>query len=300
MRTGRFLPEHRAPAAAELAVVALLGLTALGASGFVAVYVVSADTQLLGLSLGIALASLSAALLIASNRLVPQEEEVEDRGSLLHPDEQREVVGLVEEAAGGLTRRRLVVAAAGAAGTALAAAVVVPAASLGPFLGTDRLLRGPWRPGRRLVREDGRPITADDVVEGSFLTAFPEGAPKDTLDAPLVVVRLPVESLELPPGREDWAPRGILAFSKTCPHAGCAVSLYRHPLYDPTAAEPALVCPCHYSTFDPTRGGELTFGPAGRPLPQLPLRLSPEGVLEAAGPFPDGIGPSWWGVRSEP
>ena len=64
---------------------------------------------------------------------------------------------------------------------------------------------------------------------------------------------------------------GIVAYSKICTHAGCAVSLYRVPTFAPVEPKPALVCPCHYSTFDPAKGGGVLFGPAGRPLPQLPL-----------------------------
>jgi ubiquinol-cytochrome c reductase iron-sulfur subunit len=293
----RSLPEHLAPRRAENAVVLLLLATTAAAVCFVVVYALSADTQLLGLTLGLAFASLAAALLVASRMLVPQERSVEARSELVHEDEQAEVARLVAESADGLSRRRLVVVAAGTAGVALSAALVAPVAALGPLLGTDRLLRSPWRPGRRLVDELGRPIRADDVVEGVFLTAFPEGAEKDTLDAPLILVRLPRELLELPVGRADWAPDGVLAFSKICPHAGCAISLYRWPSYPPTSPRPALVCPCHYSTFDPGRGGALLFGPAGRDLPQLPLRIAGGGALEAAGGFSAGVGPSWWRVR---
>ena len=77
-----------------------------------------------------------------------------------------------------------------------------------------------------------------------------------------------------PPARaRGWAPEGILAYSKICPHAGCAISLYRYPTYQPTSAGPAFTCPCHYSTFSPGEGGRLIFGPAGRSLPQLPLMI---------------------------
>jgi ubiquinol-cytochrome c reductase iron-sulfur subunit len=41
----------------------------------------------------------------------------------------------------------------------------------------------------------------------------------------------------------------------------------------------------------------VTYGPAGRPLPQLPLRIDPSGVLVAGGAMSAPIGPSWWGVR---
>jgi ubiquinol-cytochrome c reductase iron-sulfur subunit len=110
-------------------------------------------------------------------------------------------------------------------------------------------------------------------------------------------VRLQRGDLDLPEGRDDWAPEGLLAYSKICTHAACAISLYRTPLYEPTAPKPALVCPCHYSTFDPATGGTVLFGPAGRDLPQLPLDVDSEGYLVAAGDFSGPVGPSWWGVR---
>ena len=62
----------------------------------------------------------------------------------------------------------------------------------------------------------------------------------------------------------------------------------------------ALVCPCHYSTFDPATGGTVLFGPAGRPLPQLPLTVDADRTLRAAGNFSGPVGPGWWGVRSKP
>jgi ubiquinol-cytochrome c reductase iron-sulfur subunit len=111
------------------------------------------------------------------------------------------------------------------------------------------------------------------------------------------VVRLPAEFIHLPAARRDWAPYGILAYSKICPHAGCAISLYRYPTYAPTSQEPAFTCPCHYSTFLPGEGGRLVFGPAGRALPQLPLMIDSKGYLRAAAGFHEDIGPSWWGVH---
>ena len=69
-----------------------------------------------------------------------------------------------------------------------------------------------------------------------------------------MIVRVPVAALRLPRGRDGWAPEGILAYSKVCTHAGCAISLYRASALRAHVAPPALVCPCHYSTFDPAAG----------------------------------------------
>jgi ubiquinol-cytochrome c reductase iron-sulfur subunit len=293
----RLLPPYIAASRAERTAIALLVLAALGSAAFVVLYFVEPDTQLLGLSLGIALGAIAAAFILAGKALVPQETAVEHRPELVHEEEQREVAQLVEEGGKGLTRRRLLFTAAAAAGGTLAAAVVVPAASLGPFLGTDALFRTPWRAGRRLVDEKGEPIAASDVSEGVFLTAFPEDADPGNLASSLIVIRLASAELHLPAERGAWAPEGVLAFSKICPHAGCAISMYRYPLFAPDAPGPALVCPCHYSTFDPRSGGTLLFGPAGRDLPQLPLRIDGDGNLRAGGNFSAPIGPSWWGVR---
>jgi len=133
--------------------------------------------------------------------------------------------------------------------------------------------------------------------QGAFYTAFPEGAGQERLGDPVVVVRLDPAELDLPGDRKSWAPAGIVAYSKICTHAGCAVALYRKPTFPAAESRPALVCPCHYSTFDPATGGTVLFGPAGRPLPQLPLEIDHEGNLRAAGSFSGRVGPAWWGVR---
>jgi ubiquinol-cytochrome c reductase iron-sulfur subunit len=285
----------RADRHAEAVVAALLLATAACAIAFVVLYVFADDTQLLGLAAGLGLACLAAALMVASLRVVPQVTDVEPRPQLADPAAQREVVDDLRSAADGVSRRRLLAAAGGAAGAAVAAAAVVPAASLGPRV-DHRPGASPWRRGRRLVLEDDSPLRAADLALGAFVTAFPEGADKRELGSPVVLVRLRVEDLQLPPERAGWAPGGILAYSKICTHAGCAIALFRDPTYEPTSQPPGLVCPCHYSTFDPARAAKVVFGPAGRPLPQLPLAVDDAGLLRAAGGLSGPVGPAWWGV----
>jgi ubiquinol-cytochrome c reductase iron-sulfur subunit len=283
---------------AENLVVALL-LAAAGASVcFVVAYGLGWSTQVLGGTLAVALALVAAALLVVGGRLIATEELSEPYPDERSPEAERDVAQIVRESGEGITRKKLIGGAAGVAGGALGAALVVPAASLGPVFDTSRLNETPWRAGRRLVDEQGRPLGADEIEVGPFYTAFPEGhARSKQIGAPLVLVRLEPERLRLPPDRDGWAPEGILAFSKICTHAGCAVALYRNPKFRPTQPKPALVCPCHYSTFDPADGGSVLFGPAGRPLPQLPLAIGPDRALRAAGGFSTPPGPSWWGVR---
>jgi ubiquinol-cytochrome c reductase iron-sulfur subunit len=238
---------------------------------------------------------LAVAFIVAAERLVAHEEaamEVPDHG---HYQDRADVQEIVRDGGEGLTRRRLLGAGAAVAGTALGAALIVPLASLGPKVG-DTLEQSPWRRGVRFVDEHGHPIAADAIEAKSFITAFPEGADPRQLASPVVVVRVDPRQLRLPRGRQDWAPGGLLAFSKICTHAGCAISLYRAPLYAPTSPGPALVCPCHYSTFDVLRGALPVFGPAVRSLPQLPVAVV-NGDLVAAGGYSGPVGPSWWGVR---
>ncbi len=287
-----------APAWAERLVLGLLAAIPPAALGFVALFVLDPDTQLLGLTLAAVLALGAGALVIASRFLVPQETKVEQRPRLQDREAVREVEQDTQAGLEGITRRRLLIGAAGAAGAGVAAAVAIPVIALGPGI-DDQLSRTPWHAGRALVDDQGRPIVGAEVNEGSFITAFPQDADKDDLGAPVVVVRVDPATLNLPPQRRGWAPYGLLAYSKICTHAACAISLYRSPLSPSTQARgPALVCPCHYSTFDVLNGGGVEFGPAGRPLPQLPLSLDASGVLRAAGPMSGPVGPSWFEDRS--
>jgi ubiquinol-cytochrome c reductase iron-sulfur subunit len=289
----RIVPANRR---AETVVAVLLLLAAALGFGFTAVYVIAeTDTQLLAVALGGALAMLAAAAIVAGKLVVPQETAVEERGQLLDEGRAEEVVGMVEAGGEGISRRLLLTGAGGLAGAAVVTAVASPLASLGP---TSRELHAsPWQRGVRLVDDTGKPYAADSIQIGAFYTALPEGQSWESFGAGLLVIRLPASMIHLPPSRRTWTPQGIMAFSKICPHAGCAISLYRYPTYEPTSTKPAFTCPCHYSTFTPGDGGQVLFGPAGRPLPQLPVLIDVAGNLQAAGRFDEDVGPSWWGVR---
>lgn len=59
---------------------------------------------------------------------------------------------------------------------------------------------------------------------------------------------------------------GVTVLSATCTHLGCRI----------TCTESAeLVCPCHGSRFN--LQGEVTHGPAGRPLRALPFQMDRAG-----------------------
>ena len=300
----RIVPALPANPAAELAVLALLGLSSLSAIGFILVYAFAgslpAVTPLLGATIGLSLLFLAAALIVVGLKLVPQEEVAEEYPPQEHPGEQQVIAELIDESGTRFTRSRFFKLGLLGAGGTLGLALLTPAVSFGPLFHVGDFLRTPWRRGRRLVDENGRPYKASDIEKENFYLAFPEGTndeEKDQMAASLVVIRLAPDQLHLPPHLKGYDAHGILAYSRICTHAGCAITLYRAPLFQPDEPRPALVCPCHYSTFDPATGGTVIFGPAGRDLPLLPVYVDSSGYLRAKGNFDGPVGPSWWGVR---
>jgi ubiquinol-cytochrome c reductase iron-sulfur subunit len=173
--------------------------------------------------------------------------------------------------------RRALVAVVGTSVASLAAGTLLPLRSLARS--SPAALRATaWRGGVRLATLGGAVLRPADLAPGSATPVAPHrdaARPAGDADADAnslaVLVRL----------------RGsgeVRAFSRICPHAGCAVSAFR-------AAESLLVCPCHHSAFDAARGGAVVAGPASLPLPELPLAVDDDGFLVAAGDFTARVGP---------
>jgi ubiquinol-cytochrome c reductase iron-sulfur subunit len=293
------LREVGASRRAETAAIVLMLLAALCGAAFPVLYVAWPETQAEGLAIGLALLFAAAAAVVAGKAVVPREQLSEERSRLAHPEEREEALERLGSAGEGVTRRGALVAATGAAGLGICAAAVTPLASLGPAVG--KIVRNtPWRRGRYLVDEHDKRLRAADIAIGEFLTAFPEGADKEELGSPVVVVRLLERDFHMTPQQMAGVVQGLVAYSKICTHAACAVSMFRYPLaQDTTPSKPALVCPCHYSTFNPAKAAKVEFGPAARPLAQLPLALDSAGYLVAGGEYDGAVGPSWWGVRQQ-
>jgi ubiquinol-cytochrome c reductase iron-sulfur subunit len=279
----------------ELAVAMLLAAAAVLFVAFMVAYALGASTQVLGVTLGGGLALVAAALITAGRTVVLQVVMDEPRPATGEGGSAEAAAGTLREGGEGMSRRRLLGIAGGAAAATLGSAAVVPVFSAAEGKG-GATGSSPWRTGTPLVDDQGRPVRADQLEIGSFLTAFPEGADPRELGSPVVVCAVDPAQLHAAEDRRGWDVQGIQAFSKICTHAGCAVAMLRYPLYGQIEPGPALVCPCHYSTFDVLHGADVVFGPAGRPLPQLPLRLAADGTLEAAGAMSGPVGPAWWGV----
>jgi ubiquinol-cytochrome c reductase iron-sulfur subunit len=254
----------------------------LASIGLVIVYGAGGSRALEGILLGFALGGLGSGV-VAWTRLIDTGERIEERTPL----DEADTTVRVEDS--GITRRRLLVRLAAGAGGALAAALAIPTLSLGPTPG-DSLYRTKWTEGARAVDGNNQPIRPGDLPLEGVLTVFPEDQ-VGSADSQIQLIRVDQSRLELPGDRAGWAPEGCVGYSKICTHAGCPVGLYRAEAHE-------LLCPCHQSTFDVLRGAEPVFGPAVRPLPQLPLGLDSEGYLIALGDFLEPVGPSFWNLDS--
>jgi ubiquinol-cytochrome c reductase iron-sulfur subunit len=151
-----------------------------------------------------------------------------------------------------------------------------------------------WKKGLRLTLDpSGTPVKAEDVTLGSAFHIIPEGLNElpDALEqkakAAVLLMRLKPEDLHVSPDRKNWNYDGIVAYSKICTHVGCPVALYEQQTHH-------LLCPCHQSQFDITHQAKVIFGPAKRPLPQLPITVDAEGYLIARSDFHEPVGPSFW------
>ena len=269
--------------------------SSLASLGLAFVYLAGGQVQLEGILLGVALGGLGVGLIGWAADLMPEGPYVEEREALSKPSDRAEAADALVGGELAIERRGFLGRMLGVALACLGVAAVFPIRSLGSKPGTS-LLHTQWEAGARLVTLDAAPVRPERLDVGGVLTVFPEGQ-VGSADSQALLIRLEEGAYEPRPGRESWAPEGLVGFSKICTHAGSAVSAYRTPLFEPTAPSPALVSPCHYSTFDPATGGDVVFGPAGRPLPQLPLMIDASGELRAAGSFSGRVGPAWSGVR---
>jgi ubiquinol-cytochrome c reductase iron-sulfur subunit len=277
--------ESRNERRAERQVGGLFLLASASAVALAAVYWRGGQPQLEGLFLGLALAGVACGFVIWGNRLLPQGPVIGERHELASPDEDVEAAEDELEAGGSITRRKLVIRSLGLAVGGLGVAALFPIRSLGPRPG-KALVETPWRNGMRLITQDGRPVRAVDVPFEGLVTVFPDGSP-GSADGQAVLIRVPAGLIEPKAGREDWAPGGLIAYSKICTHAGCPVGLYQADTHQ-------LLCPCHQSTFDVLRHADPQIGPAAAPLPQLPLAVDAEGFVVARGDFSEPVGPSFW------
>ncbi|HET7415218.1 MAG TPA: Rieske 2Fe-2S domain-containing protein [Arthrobacter sp.] len=250
---------------------------------------------MLGLGTAFAMLGIGVGIVHWAKTLMPDHEVVESRKPITKESDRAEaekIVGdILDES--GIKRRPLI------RNTLLGAMILAPLPAiaifrdLGPLPG-DKLRHTMWDEGVRLTLDpSGTPIRAADVTIGSAVHVIPEGLNEaehkleEKAKAVVLLMRLNPEDLSPSEGREDWGYEGIVAYSKICTHVGCPVALYEQQTHH-------LLCPCHQSTFDLTQECKVIFGPAVRPLPQLPITVDSEGYLVAQSDFTEPVGPSFW------
>lgn len=259
-----------------------------GGAGLLVAYWTGSSDQLLGGTLALFLVGWGVGMVLWAHWLTIQKQAVEPREPLDPPEEERKAVR--HDFYSGELQRRSLLKLMCVGGSGIAVAFVLSLLRSLGFNPGNTLYSDVWKQGQRLMTEEGKPVTADSLSRGSTMVVFPEGS-IGSERAQAVLVRVDENLLHLPSDRSDWAPKGNIAFSRVCTHAGCTVGMYERTVN-------LLMCPCHQSTFDVLTAAQPTGGPAARPLPQLPLYVDAEGVLRASGGFSEPPGPGFWGMQS--
>jgi ubiquinol-cytochrome c reductase iron-sulfur subunit len=332
------VPGTRAEKRAERAVALWFVISALSALAFLVAFLFwpyeyrspfqeghalySLYTPIVGGTFGLAVLALGIGVIAYVKKFFPDEVSVQQRHDGASDEIARATVTAQLIKAGqdtGIARRSLIKRAAGAAvgvfGLGLGIAAVAP------------LVRNPWKGGAdaALWVTDWRPVNGETVYlrrdtgvadeislvrpedqePGSMETVFPfresERGDEEALqhalrqsDTPVMLIRLrPGQQVEQREGQEGFHFGDYYAYSKICTHLGCPTSLYE-------AQTNRILCPCHQSQFLATEYAKPVFGPATRPLPQLPITVNDEGYLVATGDFREAVGPAFWERRYTP
>ncbi|HWD02054.1 MAG TPA: Rieske 2Fe-2S domain-containing protein [Amycolatopsis sp.] len=274
-------------------------------------------TPLLGITLGLALAGLSFGIITYARNFLAHEKAVQQRHDEPSPLPDQDATAVILHEArtdAGLTRRswmgRALGAGAGVCG--LGAGVAFVGSFVRDPWDNPASPQSPWHTawssptGERvyLRRVTGDPdevalARPGDLEPGGVLAAVPfresERGDPDKLhealhraDSPVVLVRLrPGQHVTARPGQASFGWHDYYVYSRVCTHLGCPIGIDEQ-------REARLMCPCHSSQFDLRTGAKPVFGPAVRPLPQLPVAVTDDGVFYARSDFTEPVGPSFW------
>ncbi|MCU1669922.1 MAG: Rieske (2Fe-2S) iron-sulfur domain protein [Blastococcus sp.] len=253
-------------------------------------------TPLVGALFGAAMILVGVGLVLYTKKLLPHETAVQDKHDASAFDRATAGATLVRTAHNsGLARRKLITRSLAFMGGGLGLMLIMPLGGLikNPNTG-DPLGTTPWKQGVRLTRLDGSPIRPGDQEPGSLETVFPAvPGGNRAANAATMLIRLRPEQVAANrprPGQGNLGYGDYVAYSKICTHAGCPVSLYEQETS-------RILCPCHQSQFDVTQGAKPVFGPASRPLPQLPITVDASGYFVARSDYLEAVGPTYWNRR---
>jgi ubiquinol-cytochrome c reductase iron-sulfur subunit len=285
-------PAAKNPQTVERVIAGTFTIGTLLVAAFGACYWVNAKPWTLGATLGGGLFFLGVGLVAWGKYLMPRGPFMEERHPLANSDADRDALAaaIVERGGGVIQRRKLLGGLLGGGLGIFGIVALFPLVrSLGP-MPKGTLFHTDWRKGTFAVDQTGRRISVGELAVGSIVTVFPEGLENTDRGQAVdqtVLIRLSNENFTTEKGRETWGPQGYVAYSKLCTHLGCPVGLYEQQLQ-------ILVCPCHQSMFNVTDGAMPIFGPAPRPLPQLPLYIDSNGYIRAQADYDQPVGPGFW------
>ena len=149
--------------------------------------------------------------------------------------------------------------------------------SLGP-LPKGTLFHTDWRKGTFAVDQTGRRVNVGDLTVGSIMTVFPEGSrtPTGPGRGPNGADPYLGRDFVTQKGRETWGPKGTWRTPSCARTSGVrsastsrSSSSWSVPATSRCSTSPTAAIP--------------EFGPAPRPLPQLPLYIDADGLH----PFPE-------------
>ncbi len=274
-------------------------------------------TPVIGTTFGLSVLALGIGMVAYVKRFFPDEVSVQQRHDGPSDDVARRTVVAQLTQAGkdtGIGRRKLIKRSAGAAAGLMGVGLVV---GLGgglvrnPWVEGDEspLLVTGWQPafpGEKVylrrdtgVSDEVSLIRPEDLDAGTLESAFPfresERGDREALvhalkaaDTPVMLIRLrPGTPVVQRAGQEDFHYGDYYAYSKVCTHLGCPTSLYE-------TQTNRILCPCHQSQFLANEFANPVFGPATRPLPQLPITVDEQGYFVARGDFIEPVGPAYW------
>ena len=208
------------------------------------------------------------------------------RHPLPAPRTRRPTPSAADETA-SITRRSFLVRTLAAAFAGLGAALAIPSCR-SVRRRAAALFETPWAAGTRVVGLDGQPVGIDDLPVDGVLTVFPEGA-VGSADGQTLLIRVAdgaAPAAARPDGLGAAGLRRVFEAVHACRLPG-------RPLPRGRAQADLPLPPVDLRRPDGAR--RPTFGPAARPLPQLPIRLAADGTFVALGDFPEPVGPALLG-----
>lgn len=260
----------------------------------------SANNIAFGVTFGLSMSLIGAGAIHWARKLMPAQEVVSERHELhSDPADKAAAIAIFEEGAegSGFGQRKMIRRSLLGAMALFPIPLVIILRELGPKVLDPQVMgKTLWKRGELILTDpSSRKLRPQDIPVGGLVNAVPEslseveelsGTLNARAKAGVILVRMTPSEIRSQQG-DGWDYQGILAFSKICTHVGCPISLYEQRTHH-------LLCPCHQSTFDLADSGVCVFGPANRPLPQLPITVDAEGYLVAANGFQQPIGPSFW------